>query len=226
MSRIRFIVHEILPTINTDPEGGDEHISPTACHVELYRLDMNNVSYPLGKTWAHIDGVYYDYTHEVYQKITEYLVEQKLMDAPVSTEEDPLAELRAIRWGDIAAIRDGLETRGFPYLGVWFDSDERSVTRINTAAQAAIAATLQNTDLTVTWVTADNSTIDLTREQILGMPVAFALYGNELHRKARELRDRINAALSPEEIDACIWEGIEELPEYLREVETEGEGEE
>jgi alkylhydroperoxidase/carboxymuconolactone decarboxylase family protein YurZ len=64
---------------------------------------------------------------------------------------------------------------------------------------------------TVTWTCADNSTIDLTEQQLLGLAAALAAHSDALHQTARALKAAVDAALAAgataEEIDALpVWE--------------------
>lgn len=98
----------------------------------------------------------------------------------------------------INAERDRRETLPFPYLGKLFDSDERSVKRILAAAQAAQAALSANAPFEIEWVCADNTTITLDAQQMVGMPAAMAQHGYALHQHGRALKAQVEAADSLE----------------------------
>lgn len=193
-------------------------VSPTFFTVDLHTLSMDGVKNSLGTATVEIDTAD-DLTGENFIAIRDRLIQRGLLASSgvsaalggndMLTEEEILSQERAARWEVVVGIRDGLETKGFPYLDKWFDSDERSVARINTTAQAAMAAAMLGQDFSTDWVCADNSVINLTRDQIIGMPVAFAMYCSTLHEKARSLRERIAAATGVLEVRACIWEGVE-----------------
>ncbi|RYG95957.1 MAG: DUF4376 domain-containing protein, partial [Alphaproteobacteria bacterium] len=93
-----------------------------------------------------------------------------------------LDEVKAARWSDMKRHRDLLEAAGFPYRGKRLDSDSRSVQRINTAVQAAQAALAVGEPFSITWTCADNTTLDLDGAGMLGVPVALALYADQLHQ--------------------------------------------
>ncbi|OAD82860.1 hypothetical protein ATN89_17410 [Comamonas thiooxydans] len=192
-------------------------ISSVACNpgdgfswvgTALTSFDMDGIQQSLGFRSVKIDGEYTELTSEVYSKTRARLFAEGIIDS--GPYQSPLEEEQAARWAAIVRIRDGLETRGFPYKGRVFDSDERSASRINTTAQAAIAAKFFDQDFSTLWVCADNSTIELSREDVIGMPAAFALYASSLHVKARELRERIMEATTVQEVRGCIWEGVED----------------
>lgn len=104
--------------------------------------------------------------------------------------------------------RDEIERSGFPYLGKIFDSNPLSVQRITTVVQTAQIAYASNTPFEINWTTADNSTILLTIQDILGLPVALALYANSLHLHAADLKNQvINAATDQARGEILIYDG-------------------
>jgi hypothetical protein len=110
------------------------------------------------------------------------------------------------RWAAIRAERDRREAAGFPYLRKLIDSDSLSVQRITTATQSAQAAIAIGAEFSVDWTCADNSVLTLNAEQMLGMPVALADHANALHVTARVLRAEIEAAETPDEVEAITWD--------------------
>lgn len=115
----------------------------------------------------------------------------------------PLEELKAEKRAEINKARDNSEQGGFEYMGKVFDSDQVSAQRISMAAQA-MALAPEGT--TITWTCQDNTTIDLTAEQLVGMVAALAAWSNECHKKATELKAKIEACESEEEINQIVWE--------------------
>lgn len=192
-------------------------VAPTHFVVELLSLTMDGVEVRHGEVTLTLDTSE-ALTGENYQEIRRRLIDRKLLvdggllDSAPATLDGALASAKSERWHAITSIRDGMEAKGFPYLNHWFDSDERSVARINTAAQAATAAALLGQDFTMEWTTADNQVVPMTRDEVIGMPVAFAAYANSLHEKARSLRQRITDATTIHEVNQCIWEGVEQAP--------------
>lgn len=98
--------------------------------------------------------------------------------------------------------RNSFETQGFLYLGYIFQSDERSVARIQGAVAAAQAAMVTGNALNLTWMTADNQPVEMDIAKILGMVVALAEHTNNLHQYARALKTQIEACETPEEVIA------------------------
>lgn len=222
MKARRFLVNQISPSYDSKSvviagEESIERVSPTMFSVELNSVVMSGVKIVHGNLWITLDTVE-DLTGENYVAIRQKLIEMGVLSdygfldttQSVGTEES-LDRVKDARWADIVAIRDGLEVNGFPYLEKWFDSDERSVARINTTAQAAIGAAMTGVDFSTTWVCADNTSIVLTRDQIIGLPAAFAQYCSVLHSTARDLRARIYSSNTNMEVMACKWDGVEDV---------------
>jgi hypothetical protein len=105
-----------------------------------------------------------------------------------------LEEAKAQKIIDINTKRDQLEASGFTYKGKVFDSDERSVQRINTAVQAAQIAALNGQTFFIVWTCQDNTTMTFEGTEILALPVALALHANALHEFAKGLKAAVTAA--------------------------------
>lgn len=119
----------------------------------------------------------------------------------------PLDELKIQKRTEINRARDNAEQGGFEYMGKVFDSDQISCQRISTAAQA-----LQFMDLNksgsipvITWTCADNSKIDLTASDLVGLVIALMEHSNSCHQKATELKEQIERAETKEELDNIRW---------------------
>lgn len=91
----------------------------------------------------------------------------------------------------VKAMRDQKETEGFIYMTKPFDSDERSVARITSAALTAMAV---GPTFTIDWTAADNSIVTLDQAAMLGMPAALAMNANALHSAAKAHKTAIDAA--------------------------------
>lgn len=116
-----------------------------------------------------------------------------------------LQQAKTARKAAINDARDAAELEPFTYLGKQFDADALAVKRITLAVQAAQSAVLAKQTYNLTWTCADNTTLDLTETQIVTMPIAMAIKGNEIHTKARTLKAAIDAATTVEEIDSITW---------------------
>ena len=125
--------------------------------------------------------------------------------APV-IPEPTLDELKIKKREEINQIRDTAEQGGFEYMGKVFDSDLVSCVRISSAAQAMSVATMSGETPTITWTCQDNSTIDLTAPELMGLVVALAQWSNTCHEKATSLKAQIDACKTKEELDKIVWE--------------------
>lgn len=117
--------------------------------------------------------------------------------------EPSLNELKEAKRAEINAARDQAEQGGFEYMGKVFDSDQISAQRISMAAQA-MALAPEGT--TITWTCQDNTTIDLTAQELVGLVVALAEWSNTCHQKATALKAQIDAAKTAEELELITWE--------------------
>lgn len=144
----------------------------------------------------HVDFFARGQRHKVVNKVWTYV-------EPAAPSIDVLKEQA---WQEVKAKRDALEQAGAPYLNKVLDSDEKSVTRITVAVQAAQAAIASNTvNFALNWTMQDNTVVTLTAAQVCGMAVALAAHSDALHKTARDLRTKIEAATSAEELAAIKW---------------------
>lgn len=120
----------------------------------------------------------------------------------VELPKPSLDELKLAKRAEINQARDATEQGGFEYLGKTFDSDPISCQRISMAAQAMALAP---EGATITWTCQDNSTIDLTAQELVGLVVALAQHSNTCHEKATALKAQIDAAKTAEELEKITW---------------------
>ena len=120
-----------------------------------------------------------------------------------------ISDLQATAWARIKAERDRREQAGAPYLGKVLDSDEKSVTRISIAVQAAQAAISAGTAFSLDWTMQDNSVMTMTAAEVVGMSVALATHSNGLHLAARSVHEKILAATDAAGVEAAekavVW---------------------
>lgn len=120
----------------------------------------------------------------------------------VELPKPSLDELKLAKRAEINQARDAAEQGGFEYMGKVFDSDQVSAQRISMAAQAMALAP---DGTTITWTCQDNSTIDLTAQELVGLVVALAQHSNTCHEKATALKAKIEEAKSEEELNKINW---------------------
>lgn len=118
----------------------------------------------------------------------------------------PLDELKEEKRVEINKARDEAEQGGFEYMGKVFDSDEISCLRMSCAAQAMALMPVSEPEQTITWTCQDNSTIDLTAAELLGLVAALAQWSNTCHEKATALKAQIDAATTNAEVEAVKWD--------------------
>ena len=124
---------------------------------------------------------------------------------PVTPPQPTLEQFKESKRLQMKMQRDTLELSGFPYLGKVFDSDDKAFKRLSIAIQAATTSITTGNKISFEWTTADNTNITLNEEELMGLPVALAMYANELHERYRELNVAIDSCASKEELEAIQW---------------------
>ncbi len=108
-------------------------------------------------------------------------------------------------WRAIKRARDAAEFGGFTWDGSIFDSDEKSQSRIQGAAQLATLAALASQAFSVDWTLADNSVRTLTGAQMLEVGTAMGVHIMTTHATGRSLRDSIEATTTTEALELITW---------------------
>lgn len=104
-----------------------------------------------------------------------------------------IEDVRAQRWDEIKQQREALEFGGFEYRGNIYDSDQVSQGRIMGAAIAG---------LDQTWTLANNTTVNLTGDELKKLYAALQMHVAALHERGRLARFNIDAAMTPQDIEA------------------------
>lgn len=120
----------------------------------------------------------------------------------------PLIDLKTKKWIEIKKIRDIKERSPLLYIDKLFDFDSLSSERLTWLISSARTAITLEIPFQVDWTTFDNSIVQLSATDIIGIPLAVAQRSNELHVKARGYSDRINSATTIEELESIAWEDI------------------
>lgn len=141
------------------------------------------------------------------EPVSKYIdLEDKIEKYWIDAHKEPtLNELKFAKRAEINAARDAAEQGGFEYLGKFFDSDPISCIRIQGAAQSMQAAIMAQEIQKITWTCQDNTTIELTAQELLGLSVALAEWSNQCHIKATTLKAQIETATSKEELEQIKW---------------------
>jgi len=104
-----------------------------------------------------------------------------------------IEEIRQNRRAKITADRDALEFGGFIYKGNVYDSDQVSQGRIMGAANAGADQT---------WTLADNTTVDLTAEDLKELYATLQEHVSNAHERGRTAKALLDAATTIEQIKA------------------------
>lgn len=178
--------HVDLADIDSEIHAVQFNTATGSGHVEY--IDPAVPNKPIGKT--------------AFRMFEKFVNRWKAADAPpVRTLEEVKRDCRA----QINAERDTREQSGFPYLEKIIDSDAKSVQRISVMVQAAQAAIAAGQSFSVGWTCQDNSILTMDAAQVMGMPVALAQYGQQLHAHAKTRKDAVDAASTIEEAEAVQW---------------------
>lgn len=140
-----------------------------------------------------------------FSRIVETNAEYKLVDGAYITAAEAFEKAKLAKRMEINVARDAAEQGGFFYMGKTFDSDVVSCIRIQGAAQSMQAASMVEDVPSITWTCKDNTTIELTAQELLGLSVALAEWSNTCHKKATELKAQIELANTQEELEKITW---------------------
>lgn len=109
--------------------------------------------------------------------------------------------MRARKLRELDAARDAAIVGGFEFAGVMYDSDPKSIQRIN----GAVTLSLLNPAFETDWITFDNSLVRLNAAQLAGLGAAAGQHEATQIFKARQLKDQALAATTREQLAAITW---------------------
>jgi hypothetical protein len=126
-----------------------------------------------------------------------------IFDYTIKQWVDPRSpsELKLSKWSEIKKERDNVETSGFTWNNLVFDSDARSQQRIQSAAQQA---QLDNTSA-FNWTLANNESVHLTSIQMLDLYRQLSEFIQSNFEKARVIRNQIELCNTAEELSNISW---------------------
>lgn len=116
--------------------------------------------------------------------------------------EPPLDEVKAAKIDELKGIRDMKEVEPITTDKGVFDYDDKSRDRLAIARQALQDAGGTGT---IVWTTADNQRVPLGIADFAAINGAAATRSNELHITYNELKQRVNAATTADEVRAIVW---------------------
>ncbi|PZP90373.1 MAG: hypothetical protein DI587_38855 [Variovorax paradoxus] len=124
-----------------------------------------------------------------------------------------LALAQAAKWAEIKAEREARTFGGFEWSGHTFDSDAVSAQKIAGAAQLAQLAISTGSPFTRVWTLADNTTVSLNAQEMIGVMLAMGEHVGTVHDTGTALRAEIYAADATEaSVAAVAWPEEEVTP--------------
>lgn len=125
-------------------------------------------------------------------------------EIPVPPEPEPptLEEVKEQKISELKGIRDTKEVEPIRTDKGIFDYDDKSRDRLYIARQALT----DNGGGSITWTTADNQRVSMEVSDFAAINGAAAVRSNALHIKYNELKQRVNAAQTVEEVEAITWD--------------------
>lgn len=118
-----------------------------------------------------------------------------------ATWQPDLDAMRAAKLVEIDMARDAAIIGGFEFAGVMYDSDPKSIQRIN----GAVTLSMLNPEFTTDWITFDNSVVTLNAEQLAGLGAAAGQHEATQIFKARQLKNQALAATTVSQLNAITW---------------------
>ena len=124
-------------------------------------------------------------------------------EIPVPPEPEPptLDDVKAQKIAELKSIRDTKEVEPIRTDKGIFDYDDKSRDRLYIARQALTDAGGGE----IVWTTADNQRVSMGIADFAAINGAAAVRSNSLHIKYNELKQRVNAAQTVEEVEAIHW---------------------
>lgn len=122
-------------------------------------------------------------------------------EIPVEPEPEPptLDEVKSQKIRELKGIRDTKEVEPIRTNKGIFDYDEKARDRIKDAMVALKYSSK------IEWTLADNTDVSVSQLDLENVILAVASRSNDLHIKYRELKQRVNAAQTVEEVEAIVW---------------------
>lgn len=126
------------------------------------------------------------------------LPEGAKLTAPERTlDEAKLAKIVAFK-----AERDAEEVQPVEYKGNLYDYDDKSRDRINAAI---IVLDAQGEGANIAWTLADNSSVNVTANDLRMVIANVAIRSNDLHVKYRTLKEKILACKTVAKLEKIVW---------------------
>lgn len=121
----------------------------------------------------------------------------------VTHEEEPIESIRARKIMELKRQRDVAEVEPISYNGNSYDYDSKARDRI---AAAIIALDVQGANASIVWTTANNQDIQVTANDLRMVIAMVAQRSNALHVAYRAAKDKVEAAVTADEVRAVCME--------------------
>ena len=155
--------------------------------TKFYKDNYDLNAYSAAAQWCNENGATIEDKGDYYE----------VVEIPPPT----LEEVKAQKISELKGIRDTKEVEPIQTDKGIFDYDDKSRDRLAIARQALT----DNGGGSITWTTADNQRVDMGIVDFAAINGAAAVRSNELHIKYNELKQRVNAAQTVEEVNAIQW---------------------
>ena len=153
--------------------------------TKIYKTDMS--SYTDCAIWCNANNATIEDKGEYYE----------VVEIPPPS----LEEVKTAKINELKAIRDTKEVEPIRTDKGIFDYDDKSRDRLYIARQALTDAGGGE----IVWTTADNQRVSMTITDFAAINGAAAVRSNSLHIKYNELKQRVNACESVEEVKTIVW---------------------
>lgn len=122
--------------------------------------------------------------------------------AKLTAPERTLDEAKPAKIVAFKAERDAEEVQPVEYKGNLYDYDDKSRDRINAAI---IALDAQGEGANIAWTLADNSSVNVTANDLRMVIANVAIRSNDLHVKYRTLKEKILACKTVAKLEKIVW---------------------
>lgn len=122
--------------------------------------------------------------------------------AKLTAPERTLDEAKPAKIVAFKAERDAEEVQPVEYKGNLYDYDNKSRDRINAAI---IALDAQGEGANIAWTLADNSSVNVTANDLRMVIANVAIRSNDLHVKYRTLKEKILACKTVAKLEKIVW---------------------
>ena len=162
---------------------------------EQFQVNTKDGEIFIDRGEAVVSSSYYSFTEKRFIALSDAPSPQHVFDYEIKQWIDPraLEEIKAQKWAEIKQQRDQLEFGGFEFEGDIYDSDQISQGRILGAASAGLSQV---------WTLADNTTVNLTADQLVQIYQALQTHTASVHQRGRIAREVIMSATTKEDVES------------------------